>query len=252
MKNIEIFGGLLVHGIPAFRLPKDIVKNVIQKVLDLGVNIIFEKELGKDVTLNDLKKEYDAVLLSFGANISSKMHIEGEDLPGVYGANELLEYEKFPDFTGKKVFVIGGGNTAMDTARTINRKGAKNVTVIYRRARKQMPAEDIEVEDAIKEGVSFLFQNNIIKVLGESNVKGVECIKTELVEVEGDREKPVNIEGSNYILDADFVIMALGSTPNKEVLGKLELETNNRGYIKVDENYETSEINVFAAGDLIR
>lgn len=103
---------------------------------------------------------------------------------GVYGANELLEYGNFPDFNGKTACVIGGGNTAMDAARTINRKGAKNVTVIYRRARKQMPAEDIEVEDAMKEGVSFLFQNNIVKVLGEDKVKAVECIKTELVKAD--------------------------------------------------------------------
>lgn len=121
----------------------------------------------------------------------------------------MLEYEKYPDFSNKDVCVIGGGNTAMDIARTINKKGAKTVNVIYRRARKQMPAEDIEVEDAMKEGVSFLFQNNITKIIGKEKVQAVECIRTELVKAGGDRERPVNIEGSNYTINTDFVIMAL-------------------------------------------
>lgn len=146
--------------------------------------------------------------------------------------------------------MIGGGNTAMDTARTINKMGASKVTVIYRRAREQMPAEDIEVDEAIAEGVEFLFQNNIVKILGEDSVKAVECIKTELVKVEGDREKPVNIEGSNYIFDVDYVVMALGSKPSEKVLDELGLDLNEWGYIKTDENCETSMKNVFAAGDI--
>ncbi|MDE5830683.1 MAG: NAD(P)-binding domain-containing protein [Clostridia bacterium] len=128
---------------------------------------------------------------------------------GVYGGNELLEYKEFPDFSEKTVCVIGGGNTAMDVARTVNKKNAKKVIVIYRRAREQMPAEDEEVEAASLDGVEFWFQNNIVKIIGETRVEQIECIKTELVKVEGDREKPVNIEGSNYIRDMDFVIMAL-------------------------------------------
>lgn len=138
----------------------------------------------------------------------------------------------------------------MDTARTINKKGASKVTVIYRRARKQMPAEDNEVEDAINEGIEFLFQNNIVKVLGKDRVEAVECIKTELVKVEGDREKPVNIEGSNYIFPVDYVVMALGSKPNQKVLESLGVDLNEWGYIKIDENCETSMKNVFAAGDI--
>lgn len=171
---------------------------------------------------------------------------------GVYGANELLEYGGFPDFSGKTVAISGGGNTAMDVARTVKRKNPKKVLVIYRRAREQMPAEVAEVQAAIEEGIDFLFQNNIVKVLGEDKVQGVECIKTELVKVEGDRERPVNIEGSNYEIPLDYVIMAVGSKPNSEVLGKLGLELNDWGYIKVDDNFETSEKKVFAAGDLIR
>lgn len=140
----------------------------------------------------------------------------------------------------------------MDVARTVNRKNAKKTIVIYRRAREQMPAEDEEVEDAMREGVEFWFQNNIVKILGKSYVEEIECIKTELVAVEGDRERPVNIEGSNYKAKMDFVIMALGSKPNEKVIEKLGLDLNEWGYIKVNENMETSVENVFASGDLVR
>jgi len=244
-------GGLLVHGIPDFRLPKDVVEETISKVIELGVEFKLGQELGKNISLEELEKEYDAILLAFGANISSKMEISGEQLEGVYGGNELLENESYPTFEGKNVCVIGGGNTAMDVARTVNRKRAKKVTVIYRRAREQMPAEDEEIEAAIEEGVEFLFQNNIVKILGEDKVEAVECIKTELVKVEGDRERPVNIEGSNYELDIDYVIMALGSKPESKVLDKIDLEKTDRGYIKVDEKQMTSREKVFACGDLI-
>lgn len=241
----------MVHGIPDFRLPKDTVEDAIHKILDLGIEVILGKELGKDISLRELQEEYDAILLSFGANISSKMHIEGEEMDGVYGGNELLEYGNYPDFRNKKVAVIGGGNTAMDAARAIKRMNAKDVFVIYRRAREQMPAEDLEVQAAMDEGISFLFQNNIVKVLGKEKVEGVECIKTELIKVQGDRDKPVDIEGSNYNLDLDFVIMALGAKPNKKVLESLNLELNDWGYIKVNDNYVTSMENIFACGDLI-
>lgn len=249
-EKYQILGGLLVHGIPDFRLPKNIVKETIEKILDLGIKVSLRKELGKNLSLEELEKEYDAVLLCFGANISSKMGIEGENLNGVYGGNELLENGNYPDFEGKTVAVIGGGNTAMDTAREINKRNAKKVTVIYRRARKQMPAEDAEIESAIREGVEFLFQNNIVKILGKEKVEKIECIKTELIKVEGDREKPVNIENSNYLLDMDYVIMAVGSKPQNEVLEKLNLEKNEWGYIKSDENQMTSHKKVFVAGDI--
>ena len=252
MRSIIISGGLLSHGIPEFRLPRDILEKAIQKVLDLGIETKLGVEIGKDITLEELKEKYDAVLLCFGANISSKMHIEGEELEGVYGGNELLEYQNYPDFTGKTVLVIGGGNTAMDTARTVNKMGAKSVKVVYRRARAQMPAEDAEVEDAIEEGVEFLFQNNIVRIIGKDKVEEAECIKTELIKSDEGRDKPVNIEGRNYRIKADYIVMALGSKPNKEILEKLGLELNDWGYIKTNENYETSMQNVFSAGDLIR
>ena len=245
-------GGITRYGIPDFRLPRNIIDRTVEKILSLGVEEKCNQELGRDYELSDLEDKYDAIYLSFGANISAKMNIPGEDLDGVYGGNELLETGRHPNYEGKSVAVIGGGNVAMDSARTIKRLGAKNVYVIYRRAREQMPAEDYEVEEAIKEGVEFLFQNNIIKIMGNDKVEKIECIKTELVQKEGEKRLvPVVIENSNYILDMDFVVMAVGSKANKEVVEKTGLETTEYGNIKVDEKYMTSKKGVFAGGDLI-
>ena len=178
------------------------------------------------------------------------MGVEGENLKGVYGGNELLEYNMHPDYKGKTVVVAGGGNVAMDCARTIKRLGAKEVKVVYRRAREQMPAEDKEVEDAINEGIEFLFQNNIVKILGNENVEKLELIKTKLVQKEGDtRLSPVNIENSNYIIDADYVVMALGANPAPFVKD-LGLSLNKWGNIEVNSNYETSNPKIYAGGDL--
>ena len=251
MKNIINFGGILRHGIPEFRLEKDILDKTIDAILSLGINIEYEKELGKNFELEDLEKQYDAIFLGFGANIPAKMNIEGEDLDGVYGGNSLLETGIHPLYKGKKVAVIGGGNVAMDCSRTIKRLGAEKVYVIYRRAEKQMPAEAKEIADAKKEGIEFLFQNNIVKIIGKDKVEKVECIKTELVKKEGEtREVPVNIENSNYEMDMDIVVMAVGSSPEKELLDKLGLKLNKLGYIYVDENYKTSKEKVYAGGDI--
>ena len=244
-------GGLLRYGIPEFRLSKDILDNAINKILNLGIEVQLNTELGTDVKLEDLSEKYDFVFISIGANIPWKMGIEGEDLQGVYGGNTLLEYNSHPDYHGKKVAVIGGGNVAMDCARIINKMGAEKVTVIYRRAEEQMPAEKKEIKDAKDEGVEFLFQTNIVKILGDSNVEKVECIKTELVQKEGDsRLSPVDIEGSNYELDMDYVVMAIGSMPEEKIVNLLGLECDKKGYIKINDNYETSMKNVFAGGDV--
>lgn len=244
-------GGILRHGIPQFRLEETIIDDTIFKILDLGIQVEYNKELGKDYFLEDLEKQYDAIFLAFGANISSKMEIEGEDLEGVYGGNELLEHRNHPDYTNKKVAIIGGGNVAMDTARTIKKMGAKEVFVIYRRAKKQMPAEEKEIEDAQKEGVNFLFQNNIVKIIGDKKIEKIECIKTELVKKEGEtREVPVDINGSNYIIDMDYVVMAVGSKTEEKVVNNLGVELTKKGYIQIDEKYMTSKNKVFAGGDL--
>ena len=169
-----------------------------------------------------------------------------------YGGNELLENKNFPNFKGKKVAVIGGGNVAMDVSRTIKRLGADKVYVIYRRSREQMPAEDLEVKEAINEEIEFLFQNNIVSIIGDKKVEKIECIKTELVKKENDsRLSPVNIEGSNYTIDMDYVIMAVGSKADEKTISSLGVDTDKFGKIKIDENNMTSREKVFAGGDVI-
>lgn len=263
-------GGLLRYGIPEFRLPCEILDQWLEKyILNNNVTTITNTELGKDISLEELKEKYDAIILAFGANVSNKMNISGEELDFVFGGNELLEYRKMPDFENKKVAIIGGGNVAMDSARSIKRLNAKEVTIIYRRSEKEMPAERKEIEAAKEEGIHFLFQTNILKIMNNPDIgehccmhpgqteasaptNQIECIKTELVQKEGEtRKSPVNIEGSNYLMDIDYVIMAVGSHPNAKIVNKLELETTKWGYIKVDENYKTSDDKIYAVGDLI-
>ena len=245
-------GGLLTHGIPDFRLPREVVEKTIEKILDLGVETKLNQELGRDFEIEDLAKKYDAVFVAIGANIPAKMNGEGENLNGVYGGNYLLEYNKHPNYTGKKVAIIGGGNVAMDSARTIKKLGASEVYVIYRRAEEQMPAEKKEIEDAKKEGIEFLFQTNIKKILGKANVEKIECIKMDLVQKEGEtRLSPVEIPNSNYDMPIDYVVMAIGAKTEQESLEKENIELTQKNYVKINENYETSIKNVFAGGDLV-
>ena len=249
-EKYNYLGGLLVHGIPEFRLSKEIVEKTVQKILKLGIEVKYNQELEKDIFLQELEKGYDAILLCIGANKSSKMGVEGENLKGVFGGNELLEYNLHPDYKNKIVSVIGGGNVAMDCARTIKRLGAKEVNIIYRRAESQMPAEEKEIEEAKKEGIKFLFQNNIAKIIGNEKVEKLELIKTELVKKENEeRLVPVNIENSNYTIDTDYVVMALGSNVEQYVKN-LGLKTNKWGNIEVNEKYQTSNPKIYAGGDL--
>ena len=245
-------GGVLTHGIPEFRLDPKIVQNTIEKILEIGnIKVELNKELGKDILLKDLSKEYDAVFLGIGANISSQMGINGEALNGVYGANEVLEYKENIDIKDKKVAVIGGGNVAIDIARTAKRSGAKKVTIIYRRDEGQMPAEKYEIEDAKKEKVNFLFKTNLVQIIGNSKVEKLELIKTNLVNTsEQARPVPVNIENSNFMIDADIVFMALGSEVDKNIVKNLNLELDEKGKIKIDESGKTSIKNVYAGGDV--
>lgn len=245
-------GGILKRGIPEFRLSNEIVEKTIEQILALGINVQCEKELGRNLELANLEKEYDAIYLSIGANIPRKMAIEGEELEGVYGGNSLLENQNHPDYTNKKVAIIGGGNVAMDCARTIKRMGAKEVVVIYRRSEAEMPAEEKEISDAKKEGVEFLFLNNIVKILGTNKVEKIECIKTELVQKEGEtRKSPVNIENSNYILNMDYVVMAVGGEVDKDLIEKCNISTTTKKYVQVNENNQTSDEKVFAGGDVV-
>ena len=249
-EKYDYLGGLLIHGIPEFRLPKQIVKETVQKIIDLGLQVKYNQELGKNLSLEQLEEKYHAVYLAFGANVTTKIGVEGEELHGVFGGNQILEKRNHPDYTDKKVAIIGGGNVAMDCARTIKRLGAQEVKVIYRRAEEQMPAEKKEIQEAKEEGIEFLFQNNVIRIFGKDKVEKVELIKTELVQKEGeDRKIPVNISDSNYIIDIDYIIMALGSKP-EDFVNNLGLQLNKWGYIQIDENNKTSNPKVFAGGDI--
>ena len=249
-EKYKYLGGLLVFGIPNFRLNKSRVEEVINQILELGIKVEYEKELGRNLNLEELEKKYDAIFLSIGANKSTKMGVEGEELNGVYGGNELLEYNLHPNYKNKNVAIIGGGNVAIDCARTIKKLGARKVTIIYRREEEQMPAERKEIEEAKKEGIEFAFKNNIVKIIGEKSVEKIEIIKTELIKKEGEeRLFPINIENSNYIIDMDYVIMALGSKTS-EIVSKLGLELNKWGNIKIDEKYRTSKEKIYAGRDL--
>lgn len=247
----DYLGGILQHGIPEFRLDKSLLKEVIQKILDLGIEVKLNQKLGKDFYLQELEKKYDAIFLGVGANISSKMQIEGEDLQGVYGGNELLENKEHPKYIDKTVAIIGGGNVAIDVSRTIKKLGAKRVIIIYRRSENEMPAEKKEIQEAKKEGIEFLFQNNILKILGNEKVEKIECIKTELIQKEGERRLiPIDIEGSNYYIDVDYVIVAVGSKTEKSIIENLGLELDDKGKIKIDDNGKTSKEKVFSGGDV--
>lgn len=242
----EYLGGLLYHGIPKFRLNKELVSKVIKQILDLGMEVKTNVSLGKDISLKELEKEYDAVFLGLGANVSKMMGLSGEELNGVYGANELLENLVQVDYTSKRVVVIGGGGVSIDMARTAIKEGASEVGIIYRRSRSEMSAEMNDIRAAKKEGIKFLFQTNVIKVIGEDKVTGIECVKTTL-----DKEKKaINVEGSNFVIDTDVVIMAVGSRADSELLESLKLDVKENGYLMVNSNNQTSNPKIFAAGDL--
>ena len=242
-------GGIMVHGIPEFRLPKDLVKKVTDSIINLGIDVKYNQELGKDYTLEKIKEKYDAVFIGIGANLSNKMNIQGENTKGVYGANEILENNNHPEYKDKVVIVSGGGNVAMDISRTAKRMGAKKVVVIYRRSEAEMPADKKEIEEAKEEGVEFLFLTTITKIIGKDKVEKLELLKNELVKKENDsRPVPVPIEGSNYEIDADYVMMAIGSHPD-EYISTLNLR-QEKGRIKIDENGKTSDEKVFSGGDI--
>lgn len=248
-KNDKL-GGLLYHGIPNFRLSKEILDKTVKYIINQEINIKYNYELGKNLQIEELINSYDAIFLGIGANVSLRMNIPGEDLNGVYGANELLE-KKSVQYKGKQVIVIGGGNVALDMARVAQIGGAKEVTIIYRRSEKQMPAEIEEILDTKEKNINFMFQTNVLKILKDTDMLKVECIKTELKKIEEQqREVPVNIDGTNYFKNADIVIMAVGSKTD-EIVKKLDLELDNKEHIKVDSNKKTSKEKIFAAGDVV-
>lgn len=245
-------GGMLRYGIPEYRLPKKVVEKEVQQIASLGVEMKNNIKIGKDISFEDLRKEYDAVIVAIGAWNSLSMRCEGENLDGVLGGIDFLREVnegKRPDI-GNKVAVVGGGNTAMDACRTARRLGAEDVYVIYRRTRDEMPAEKIEIDEAEEEGVTFKFLTNPAEFLG-SNGK-VTDIKLQVMELgepdSSGRRSPVPVEGKFEILPVDTVIMAIGQKVNTS--GFEEIELNKKGIISADKRtFRTSLEGVFAVGD---
>ena len=273
---LHLAGGVLVYGIPEFRLPKSIVEKEVNTLKELGVKIETNIIIGKTLTVDELfDMGFESVFIGSGAGLPRFMGIEGEALKGVYSANEFLtrsnlmkayrEDSRTPIMRAKKVAVVGGGNVAMDAARTALRLGAEKVYIVYRRSLEELPARKEEVEHAMEEGIEFLLLNNPVKILGYNNpdnprdekngfVCGMECVKMELGEAdESGRRSPVEINGSNYTLDVDCVIMSIGTSPNPLIKSTTDgLEVNRRGGIVVQEETGlTSRKGVFAGGDAV-
>ncbi len=267
MEAFHVAGGVLMYGIPEFRLPKDIVQKEISSLKDLGVKIETNMVIGKILSVDELLADgYEAVFIGTGAGLPSFMKMEGENLNGVYSANEfltrinLMKAYRFPETdtpvsVGKNVAVVGGGNVAMDAARCAKRLGAENVYIVYRRSEEEMPARREEVHHAKEEGIEFLLLNNPVRVLGDESgfVTGVECVKMELGEPdESGRRRPRAQEGSEFVLDVETVIIAIGQTPNPLIKQTTkELETQKWGGIITDESGRTSKKGVYAGGDAV-
>ena len=263
---LHLAGGVLVYGIPEFRLPKDIVQKEIDGLKALGVTICTNTVIGRTITVDELFEQgYEALFIGSGAGLPRFMGIQGENLKGVYSANEFLtrtnlmkaykEDSDTPIQHAKNVAVVGGGNVAMDAARCAKRLGAENVYIVYRRGEEEMPARKEEVEHAKEEGIIFKTLNNPIEILGDEHkfVTGMKCIEMELGEPDASgRRSPVEKAGSEFMLEVDSVIMAIGTSPNPLIRNTTKgLETNRRGCFVADENGMTSREGVFAGGDAV-
>lgn len=261
-------GGVLSYGIPEFRLPKALVAREIKSVEDLGVKIEPNVIVGRSITIDELMEEgYEAVFVGSGAGLPRFLNIPGENLLGVYSANEfltrvnLMKGYKFPEVptpvkVGKRVAVVGAGNVAMDAARTAKRLGAEEVYIVYRRSEEEAPARLEELHHAKEEGIIFRFLNNPAQVIGDENgwVKGLEVVKQELGEPDASgRRRPVPVEGSNYVIDVETVIIAIGQSPNpliRQTTPGLECQKWG-GIIVNEETMESSKDNVYAGGDTV-
>lgn len=260
-------GGVLVYGIPEFRLPKAIVQKEIDGLKELGVDVETNVVIGRTITIDELFEQgYEAVFIGSGAGLPRFMGIPGENLKGVYSANEFLtrtnlmkaykENASTPIERARKVAVVGGGNVAMDAARCAKRLGAEEVHIVYRRSEQEMPARKEEVEHAKEEGIFFDTLTNPIEVLGDEHkfVKGMKCIRMELGEPDASgRRRPVEIPGSEFVMDIDCMIMSIGTSPNPLIRNTTEgLETNRHGCIVTEEETGlTSRKGVYAGGDAV-
>lgn len=267
---LHIVGGVLSYGIPEFRLPKDkVVKPEIDNLRKIGVKIEVNSVVGKLFTVDELMQEFnfDAVFIATGAGLPHFMNIPGENLNGVYSSNEfltrcnLMKAYRFPEYAtpinvGKKVAVVGGGNVAMDSARTALRLGAEKVYIVYRRSEKELPARCEEVEHAKQEGIEFKLLNNPVAILGDEKgyVKAIRCIKMELGEPDASgRRRPVEILNSEFDINVDTVVIAIGQGPNPLIQSTTpDMQTNKRGNIVADEETgKTTKEGVFAGGDIV-
>ena len=261
-------GGVLVYGIPEFRLPKSIVQKEVDNLKALGVKVETNMVVGKVISIDELMDEqgFEAIFIGSGAGLPRFMNIPGENLKGVYSANEFLtrtnlmkaykEGSATPIMNAKKVAVVGGGNVAMDAARCAQRLGAESVYIVYRRSMDELPARKEEVEHAEEEGIIFKTLNNPVEILGDEHkfVKGMKCVEMELGEPDASgRRRPIVKEGSEFVLDVDCVIMSIGTSPNPLIKSTTaNLETNKHGCIVTDgEKGQTSREGVFAGGDAV-
>ncbi|MEG0875874.1 MAG: NADPH-dependent glutamate synthase [Oscillospiraceae bacterium] len=259
-------GGVLVYGIPEFRLPKAIVQSEVDNLSAMGVKIVTNAVIGKAMSIDELFEDgFEAVFIGSGAGLPQFMNIPGENLLGVYSANEYLtrinlmkaylpEYDT-PVMKARRIAVVGGGNVAMDSARCAKRMGAEQVYVVYRRSMEELPARREEVHHAMEEEIVFKLLNNPVAVLGDENgnVRGLECVEMELGEPDASgRRRPIEIKGSNFVLDVDAVIIAIGTSPNPLIISTTKgLDANKRGCIVADESGATSREGVFAGGDTV-
>lgn len=263
---LHLAGGVLVYGIPEFRLPKSIVQNEVDNLKALGVKVETNVVIGRTIEIDELFEQgYEAIFIGSGAGLPRFMNIPGENLKGVYSANEFLTrvnlmkaYKEGSDTPIKKntsVAVVGGGNVAMDAARCAKRLGAENVYIVYRRSEEEMPARNEEIEHAKEEGVMFKTLNNPTEILGNEHkfVAGMKCIEMELGEPDASgRRRPVEKPGSEFTLDVDCVVMAIGTSPNPLIRNTTKgLDTNKHGCFIADENGATSREGVFAGGDAV-
>ncbi|MCI7145116.1 MAG: NADPH-dependent glutamate synthase [Clostridiales bacterium] len=260
-------GGVLVYGIPQFRLPKEIVAAEVSKLEAKGVKFVTDAVVGRAITVDELMQEegFESVFIGTGAGLPSFMSIPGENYIGVCSANEYLtrinlmkaylpEYDT-PIMHGDRIAIVGGGNVAMDAARCAKRMGAKEVYVIYRRSMEELPARAEEVHHAIEEGIIFKLLNNPVQILGDENgnVRAIECVEMELGEPDASgRRRPIEIEGSNFEIPVDMVIMSIGTKLNTLILDTTDkLEANRKGGIGTDDSAATNREGIFAGGDAV-
>jgi glutamate synthase (NADPH/NADH) small chain len=259
-------GGVLIYGIPEFRLPKDIVQKEVDRLVDEGVEIRPNSIIGKLFTLPELRQQFDAVFVAVGAGLPVFMNVPGENLKGVLSANEYLTRVNLmgayspdsdtPVLRGSRVAVVGGGNVAMDAVRTAKRLGAEEAVIVYRRSRNELPARIEEVHHAEEEGIRFEFLTAPLEVLGDEKgwVSGLKCIRMELGEPDASgRRRPIEIPGSEFVFPCDIVIPAIGTKANPLLSATTpELKVSKWGYIEIDDNLQTSMDGVFAGGDIVR